>query len=489
MPKLRQTFGLGAADRDFELSALRYLGEREESRQAAGGDLFARGQRANCTFLMGVIRMTTIWEQAQSLREEMIARRRNLHQHPETGWTEFRTASMIIKELRALGYSVKFGAEVVDAASMMGVPSEAELAGYMARAIDEGAQRELVEQMAGGKTGIVAELATCKPGRTVAFRFDMDCNDVEEERGEEHRPSKEGFASKHTKAMHACGHDGHVTIGLAVAKLLVANREQLAGTVKLIFQPAEEGVRGAYAMVNAGVVDGVDYLFGGHIGFKATTDNALVTMTDGFLATTKLDAEFRGVSAHAGAAPEQGKNALLAAAQAAISLSTISRHSKGSSRINVGVLNAGTGRNVVPDIASLKLETRGGTTEINEFMVSEAKRMLQACADLYGVELKVSMAGAAPACLPDAELAHEVAELAKAKCRYEEVSEYVDMGGSEDCGYFMERVQQQGGRALYMMYGTRIAAGHHNSHFDFNEECLWKAAATLTEVAVHFTNK
>lgn len=433
--------------------------------------------------------MTTIWEQAQSLREEMIARRRNLHQHPETGWTEFRTASMIIKELQALGYEVSFGAAVVNEEYMMGVPSEEALAGYMERAISEGAEAELVEQMAGGKTGVVAVLKTGKPGKTVAFRFDMDCNDVEEDKGEAHRPTGEGFASCHKNAMHACGHDGHVTIGLATAKLLAAHKDELAGTIKLIFQPAEEGVRGAYAMVNAGVVDDVDYLFGGHIGFKATTDNALVTMTDGFLATTKLDVEFKGVSAHAGAAPEQGKNALLTACQAAISLNTISRHSQGSSRINVGVLNAGTGRNVVPDIASLKLETRGATTEINNFMVSEARRMLQACADMYDVELKVTMAGGAPACLPDAELGHEVAELAKAKCHFDEISEYVDMGGSEDCGYFMERVQQNGGRALYMMYGTKIAAGHHNSHFDFNEEVLWKAAAVLTETAIHFTNK
>ena len=433
--------------------------------------------------------MTTIWEQAQSLREEMIARRRNLHQHPETGWTEFRTASMIIKELQALGYEVSFGAAVVNEEYMMGVPSKDALAGYMERAISEGAEAELVEQMAGGKTGVVAVLKTGKPGKTVAFRFDMDCNDVEEDKGEAHRPTGEGFASCHKNAMHACGHDGHVTIGLATAKLLAAHKDELAGTIKLIFQPAEEGVRGAYAMVNAGVVDDVDYLFGGHIGFKATTDNALVTMTDGFLATTKLDVEFKGVSAHAGAAPEQGKNALLTACQAAISLNTISRHSQGSSRINVGVLNAGTGRNVVPDIASLKLETRGATTEINNFMVSEARRMLQACADMYDVELKVTMAGGAPACLPDAELGHEVAELAKAKCHFDEISEYVDMGGSEDCGYFMERVQQKGGRALYMMYGTKIAAGHHNSHFDFNEEVLWKAAAVLTETAIHFTNK
>lgn len=433
--------------------------------------------------------MTTIWRQAEELNEEMVSRRRNLHQHPETGWTEFRTASMIIKELRALGYEVTFGAAVIDEASMMGVPSAAELEKYMERAISEGADPQLVQQMAGGKTGIVAVLRSDNPGKTVAFRFDMDCNDVEEDKTAEHRPQQEGFGSLHSRAMHACGHDGHVTIGLSVAKLLMANKERLSGTVKLIFQPAEEGVRGAYAMVNAGVVDDVDYMFGGHIGFKNTTDNCLVTMTDGFLATTKLDAEFTGVSAHAGAAPEQGKNALLAAAQAAISLSTIARHSQGSSRINVGVLNAGTGRNVVPDIASLKLETRGANTEINNFMVSEAKRMLQACADMYDVQVKISMAGGAPACLPDKELAHEVAELIKEKCHYDEIKEYIDMGGSEDCTYFMERVQQHGGRAVYMMYGTHIAAGHHNSHFDFNENCLWRAAATLTEIAVHFTNK
>ena len=141
--------------------------------------------------------MSTIWEQAQGLREEMIARRRNLHQHPETGWTEFRTASMIVKELQALGYEVSFGAAVVNEEYMMGVPSQADLAAYMERAISEGADPELVQQMAGGKTGIVAVLKTGKTGKTVAFRFDMDCNDVEEDKGEAHRPTTEGFASCH----------------------------------------------------------------------------------------------------------------------------------------------------------------------------------------------------------------------------------------------------------------------------------------------------
>ncbi|MBQ7318451.1 MAG: peptidase M20, partial [Phascolarctobacterium sp.] len=181
--------------------------------------------------------------------------------------------------------------------------------------------------------------------------------------------------------------------------------------------------------------------------------------------------------------------ALLAAAQASISLHSISRHGKGASRINVGVLNAGTGRNVLPDIAVLKTETRGATTEINEFMVGEAKRMLQAAADLYDVSVTVTKAGSAPACVADFELAKEVAQIAKASAQYKEIIDYMDMGGSEDCAYFMERVQQKGGRAIYMMYGASIAAGHHNNHFDFNEACLWKSAGLLTILALTYTKK
>ena len=384
-----------------------------------------------------------VQELAKEQEAYVIACRRHLHEHPELSTQEVETTKFIKAELTKMGIPV---------------------------------------QEFDGITGCVGTIEGTMPGKTVMLRADIDALPIQENPGK-------SYCSKNPGVMHACGHDGHVTIGLSAAKLLAANKARLAGTIKLIFQPAEEGVRGAFAMMNAGVVDDVDYLFGGHIGFKATADNCLVTMTDGFLATTKLDAEFTGVSAHAGAAPEQGKNALLAAAQAAISLNTIPRHSKGSSRINVGVLNAGTGRNVVPDIAAIKLETRGATTEIDEYMVTEAKRILNACAAMYDVKVKITMAGAAPACFADKELGHEVAELIEEKCHYDEVVEYVDMGGSEDCGYFMERVQQHGGRALYMMYGTKIAAGHHNSHFDFNEDCLWKAAATVTEIAVHFSNK
>lgn len=256
----------------------------------------------------------TMWQKAEALKDKLTAWRRDLHKHPEAGWTEFRTSSFIIKELQALGYKVCFGSDIVNERYMLGVPSEEHLAACQERAVKEGADIKLVQAMTGGFTGAVGILETGRPGKTIAFRFDIDSNDAVECREDKHRPMVEGFASEHSKEMHACGHDGHAAIGLGLARLLAAHREELSGKVKLIFQPAEEGVRGAYAMVNAGVVDDVDYFFSGHVGFKATTDNTIIVRTDGFLATTKLDAEFRGVSAHAGAAPEEGKNALLAAA-------------------------------------------------------------------------------------------------------------------------------------------------------------------------------
>lgn len=433
--------------------------------------------------------MNKYFMEAFAMQPELIAMRRDLHKHPETGFTEFRTACMVVKELEALGYEVFYGDECVVESEMFGVPDNAKLTAHMQRAIKEGADPEIVGKMAGGKTGVMAVMHFAKPGKTVAFRFDMDCNDVVETTETTHRPTREGFASTHKGEMHACGHDGHVTIGLALAKLLANHRDEMAGTIKLLFQPAEEGVRGARAMALKGLVDDVDYIFGGHIGFKATKDNSLICASGGLLATTKLDAHFTGVSAHAGAAPQDGRNALLAAAQAAISLHSISRHGKGASRINVGVLNAGTGRNVLPNVANMKLETRGANTEINDFMSSEATRMLKAAADLYNVEVSITPAGSAPACVTEIEFGQEIAEIANSAYDFDEVIDTVDFGGSEDCSYFMETVQLKGGHAAYLGYGTAIAAGHHNDHFDFNEDVLWKAAAMCASLAEVYTNK
>lgn len=431
----------------------------------------------------------SIWEEAQGLEDEMVARRRDLHQHPETGWTEFRTSSMVIHELEKLGYDVSFGAEVLDEDAMMGVPSKEVLEAHQKRAISEGADPAIVEQESGGKTGVVGVFDTGKPGKTVAFRFDMDCNDLVESKSKDHTPTAEGFASIHPHEMHGCGHDGHTTIGLGLAKMLMRHKDELAGKIKLIFQPAEEGVRGAAAMAAAGVVDDVDYLFGGHIGLRLFVSNQICMQAVNALATTKMDAHFTGFSSHAGALPEKGKNALLAAAQASVSLAGIPRHSGGVSRINVGTLNAGTGRNVIPDSADMQLETRGSTSEVNDFMHAQADRILKACAMIYDVKVDIKLAGQAPTCNGDADVAAEAAKVIEKNCGYDKVIPSMDAGGSEDCTALMQRVEDHGGKAIYMMYGAKEEAGHHNPSFNFDESVLWHAVATLTLLALHFTNK
>ena len=121
-----------------------------------------------------------IIQAAQSLKEKTIARRRDLHRHAEAAWTEFRTAAFVAKTLTELGYEVSTGAAVHDEASMMGVPSKADLEKHMQRAIDQGAEKAWVEQMAGGKTGVVGVMKFAKPGPVVGLRVDMDANDLTE---------------------------------------------------------------------------------------------------------------------------------------------------------------------------------------------------------------------------------------------------------------------------------------------------------------------
>ena len=420
-----------------------------------------------------------IMRAADAMKDALIERRRDLHRHPEPGWTEFRTASLVATTLESLGYEVATGEEAVAKDSMMGLPSADVLRAAEERAVSEGAEPRWLERMKGGLTGVVGTLHFAKPGPVVALRFDMDSNDVDETDAPDHLPNREGFASLHAGAMHACGHDGHTTVGLAVANLLSERRDDLAGTLKLIFQPAEEGVRGAKAMTDRGVVDDVDYMLGAHFGFKMKETGSIACNVTGFLATGKYDARFTGQASHAGAAPEAGRNALLAAACAALNLHAIPRHSGGASRINVGVLEAGTGRNVTADKALLKLETRGATSAINEFMETEAKRVIEAAASMYGVKVSIEKVGGAAGGNNTPALAAYVARRAEELGVFSKIVGDCDFGASEDFAYFMERVQSHGGQAAYLMIGANLAAGHHDSHFNFDENALPYAAKIL----------
>lgn len=419
------------------------------------------------------------------LYPQLQAWRRDFHHYAESGWLEFRTASLVAEELDRLGYQLQLGREVINAEARMGLPSAQILAAQEQRAIEQGALAKWLPFFSGGFTGIVATLDTGRPGPTIAFRVDMDALDLNELLHPDHLPFREGFASCNSGMMHACGHDGHTTIGLGLARVFKSLEPQLHGCIKLIFQPAEEGTRGAKSMVEAGVVDDVDFFTAVHIG-TGVPAGELVCGSDSFMATTKLDVTFRGVASHAGAKPEDGRNALLAAAQASVGLYAIPRHSEGSSRINVGVLQAGTGRNVIADSAFMKVETRGATNEINEFVYQQALNVIQGAATMQGVEYDITLMGAAQSSQPTQpwvdyihRQALSISELGSVVDRREQAA------GSEDATYMMERVKSHGGQASYVIFGCELSAGHHNEKFDFDEQVLTVAVKTLATLALN----
>ncbi len=424
---------------------------------------------------------------SDDLQQRLVEMRRDFHRYPESGWTEFRTASIVVEKLTGMGYEISYGSEVLAQDSVMGAPTAEEIERAAARAIEAGADEEIVANMEGGLTGVVATLDTGRDGPTVAFRFDMDANDIGEAQDDDHRPYREGFASEHDGIMHACGHDAHTAMGLGLAEVLAGCQDELRGKLKLIFQPAEEGVRGAKAMADAGVVDDVDYLIGLHVGLKCGPGEMIAGARD-FLATSKANVTFTGVPAHAGVEPESGRNALLAAANAAINLHAISRHSDGATRINVGTLNAGSGRNVIPAQARMILETRGADTTLNEFMWERAEEVLQGCALTNGVDLEVDMVGAAVGGESDARLAEEISRIAADMTEISDVQKEAAFGGSEDYTYFMERVQEMGGRASFIVLGTELAAGHHQSYFDIDEEVMTTGVKLLGALAGKLTS-
>ncbi|HEJ9124906.1 TPA: M20 family metallo-hydrolase [Serratia marcescens] len=419
------------------------------------------------------------------LYPQLQAWRRDFHRYAESGWFEFRTATLVAEELDRLGYRLQLGREVIKAESRMGLPSSDELEAQEQRARNQGALEKWLPHFSGGFAGIVATLDTGRPGPTIAYRVDMDALDLNELLAPEHLPFREGFASCNSGMMHACGHDGHTTIGLGLAHVFKRLESQLSGTVKLIFQPAEEGTRGAKSMVEAGVVDDVDFFTAVHIG-TGVPAGELVCGSDSFMATSKLDVTFRGVASHAGARPEDGRNALLAAAQAALGLYAIPRHSEGSSRINVGVLQAGTGRNVIADRAFMKVETRGATNEINAFVYQQALNAIEGAAKIHGVACDIALMGAAQSSKPTQpwvdyirRQAQQVTELTSVVDRREQAA------GSEDATYMMERVKSRGGQASYVIFGTELSAGHHNEKFDFNEQVMAVAVKTLASLALN----
>lgn len=433
-----------------------------------------------------------------ALEKKVIAYRRDFHAHPETGWTEFRTTARIIEILQSLGWDVSYGPAIHSTAHMMGKPDAEYMQHAWLRAHAENFDPAIAAAIKDGFTGCIATISN-GPGPVIALRFDIDALDILEDNSAEHLPHREGFASQHPGVMHACGHDCHTAIGLGLAELIISHRNSFPGTIKLIFQPAEEGVRGARSLMEAGAVEGVEYCIGHHVYSGWALDEVAPGMS-GYIATQKFDATFIGEPAHAGGNPEGGNNAMLAAANAVLNLYAIPRHSDGATRINVGTLTAGSGRNVICPEAKLIIETRGETNELSDYMHKKAQNVLQASAAMYNCDLMVTPMGSANTAESSPALEAQITALLKELSLTPVLN--VKAGGSEDFTYLMHRVQEQGGEAINLGFGADIR-GHslahpipntkkllaHTYQFDIDERVLKQAMTVLATLTYRLCNK
>ena len=408
--------------------------------------------------------------------QEAVQWRRELHRLPQPAWLEFFATGLIATKLSEWGYELKLGQDIIDPEKQLLPPSAEKMLAEYNRAIDAGINEEFIAPAKGGFTGVVGTIKGDLPGPTVAFRFDIDSNEARESQEASHRPAREGFASSIPGYAHMCGHDSHVAIGLLLAVYFSENRDKLKGTVKLIFQPNEENLSGAAAMIEKGILADVDYLLGGHVGVALKETGKVAIDVHSSLAVTRSEITFKGKPSHSGIRPDLGKNALLGACAAITNLYAIARHGLGPSRINVGVIEGGSTWNVIPERTYFRMETRAVDNEINEYMQTKAKEVLAGAAIMYDLDWEVKPAASAPSGRNSEELVKIGLTVGKKLSWVTELVPELAWFGSEDYMVMAELVQKQGGKAIFVLHGTPIGGGHHSATFDVDEEVIFNGA-------------
>ncbi|MDO5028150.1 MAG: amidohydrolase [Bacillota bacterium] len=414
--------------------------------------------------------------------QDIVSLRRDFHKIAETGWLEIQTTIKVIGHLLDLGFEVKYGKEVHT--ERIGVPKQAVYDAYL-NTISLPQVSFDISEIIQGYTGCVGVFDTGKPGPTVAIRSDIDAVGLRESDSINHLANIEGFRSTNDFAMHACGHDGHMAITLKTCQRIVDEKDKLKGKYVVVFQPAEEGVRGGLSMSKLDIIGEVDYLLGGHIGMGMETGTIGVG-TDNFLGTKKFDISLKGRAAHAGMAPDQGRSAILGAAALTLGLHSLSQY-RATSRINVGQISGGTGRNVVAPNAELLLEIRADDNEILEDLDSRVRIMSKSTAQAYELEEEIVLAGAAEMfSTRHPEFVKETTDYLRAKGY--KVFEKPSLNASEDISFYLNRVEKNAGRVMHFLFGSNLKAAHHNESFDFDESILPIAVNLYMDMIYKFNN-
>lgn len=409
------------------------------------------------------------------IEEELIRLRRHFHKYAEPAWMEFLTTAKIIEELKNYNLDLYYGKEIYFN-KRMGLPEKSILESYKNSISISDIEKK--EEILDSYTGLIAVLDTKKIGPNIGFRFDIDANELCESNSLGHLPNILNFSSKNSFAMHACGHDAHMSIGIELAKILASNVKKLKGKIIFIFQPAEEGVRGAYSLMNNPIIDKLDYLAGMHIGMDVKSGEIGVG-SHGFLATKKIDIIFKGKASHAGASPEKGHNALLAASSAVLNFNSLAQHSMGEARINVGKLNAGSGRNIIANKAKIEMEIRGENENIISYLYDGVNRIVEGSAISYDCSYEIEIKGQAPSLISyDEEFIKNLRNYYKEKS-YKLVD--ANLKGSEDIAYLLNEVRKAGGKTVHFILGSNLKDSHHSEEFDINEKDMLRGVDLMVD--------
>ncbi len=392
--------------------------------------------------------MERLLEEARSLFEYTRALRRDFHMHPELGYQEIRTSTIVARELEALGLEVQRGV---------------------------------------AKTGVVALLEGSRPGPVILLRFDMDALPIQEETGAP-------YASQTPGVMHACGHDGHTAIGLTVARLLHAHRHELAGTIKLVFQPAEEGLcgeemGGAERMIAEGVLENPrpNFALALHLWNEKPLGWLGIAAGPVMAGAEWFQIRVQGKGGH-GAVPHLATDPLLAASHIVTALQSIVSRNVAplqSAVVSVTMFHAGDAFNVIPQTAHLEGTIRTFEPRVRERVLQRFEEIVKNVSQAMGCQAEIRLRPVTPAVINASDVAEQVQTVA---CRLFPQAEldsrpYLTMG-AEDMGFVLQRVP-----GCYFFVGSANAERglnhpHHHPRFDFDEEALPRAAALMAAAAL-----
>jgi amidohydrolase len=399
---------------------------------------------------------------SNDIEEKVIEWRRHIHENPELSNREFNTAKYIVKHLRSLGIEVQEGV---------------------------------------AKTGVIGLLQSGLPGKVVALRADMDALPVKERNN---LPFKSMVTSeyngKKTGVMHACGHDSHVAILMGVAEVLSKMKSEIKGTVKFIFQPAEEGAPkgeegGAELMVKENVLKNpdVDAIFGLHIN-SATDVGTIKYKSGGIMAAAQtFEINIKGKQSH-GSRPWSGVDPILTAADIIQGLQTIiSREAeltKEGAVITVGMINAGIRSNIIPESAKLVGTIRTLDYDMQKFINDRMKEMVPAIAKVHRAEATIDIAKGLPITYNHIELTEKMLPTLQRIAGAEKVLNMNATTGAEDFSFYQQKIPGLyfflGGKSLEIK--TEDASGHHTPDFVIDESGFVLGVKTMTALTLDYLN-